>query len=323
MSDTSSRKLHIDLLRVIACLGVIAVHTTSTYSRFCSGCVTLFFVLSGASWLTKDVIDIKVLWNKYIKRLVIAFLFWSLIYDVYQFIILPILSKQQIDYKFVVTGLVKGPFHFWFLWVLLGIYLAMPILQRIAADRGLLIYITSILFILSVFIPYLQEISILGWTVELTNYIGWSGFLYAFYFLLGGLLEKIEKKWIRKVYVIISLCFINVITFILLFLGYPLGFHRVFETLWMMSGFLLVKSTCINMIYNSDSKIAKIASCTFGIYCIHVLLSLLCRLSFNDWMSEMIDNIWISDAIRYILVTTVSFGLVYLLKKVPIVRKLF
>ena len=88
----SGRVLYLDGLRVFAIVAVIMVHVTCMfytnsetsnwyaayfYGSFVRWCVPVFCMISGALFLTKQELSVKDLYLRYIKRIVLAFLFWS------------------------------------------------------------------------------------------------------------------------------------------------------------------------------------------------------------------------------------------------------
>lgn len=95
------RKIYIDIIRVIATFAVIITHVCSFkwygtdvnsfhwqclnfFSSITRWCVPIFVMISGVFFLepTKEII-IKKIYSKYILRIVIALLFWSVFYAFY------------------------------------------------------------------------------------------------------------------------------------------------------------------------------------------------------------------------------------------------
>ena len=94
-----NRIVYIDFLKLIAVFGVIIIHVTAPpitkllpfgsfdwyvnfgFNRISRFSVPMFFMLSGVFFLApKKSISIKSIWVVYIKRIIIAFLFFSSIY---------------------------------------------------------------------------------------------------------------------------------------------------------------------------------------------------------------------------------------------------
>ena len=140
------RNLSLDILRILACIGVIMIHTAGspivhgfvvpgTFEY--NGCLALdalsrwsvpiFAMLTGFFMLdSSKELSIKKLFCKYILRLFTALVFWSAFYA---------LTLHKSFYPF---GSQEG--HFWYVGMCIGLYLAMPIMRMIAANERLLSY---------------------------------------------------------------------------------------------------------------------------------------------------------------------------------------
>ena len=162
VSNDSKRVFYFDALRAIAILCVVLLHVTghlgemmgyniSTIHSF-SGAfetfannffrigIALFLMISGALLLGRDW-DVKGFFSKRIPRIAKPFVFWSLIFS----IILIALSYfipsihfvnefgiSDMAMVFVNTLLCKAPGSavYWFFWMMLGVYLLMPVVNR-------------------------------------------------------------------------------------------------------------------------------------------------------------------------------------------------
>ena len=137
------RQPELDILRLLAILAVIAIHSaggltihTATFPIsvhvMIVWCVPVLFMISGRFFLDpcRDVSLRKIL-TKYVPRIVIAFLFWSIVYTVY-YVVSGIYDGLNIFG--ILSQFLEGPYHFWYLFVLIGLYLLTPFLRRIAED---------------------------------------------------------------------------------------------------------------------------------------------------------------------------------------------
>ena len=97
----NKRVIYLDVLRIIAILMMMMIHVSGGYLgglMVCSVqwniaevfqsvsrcCITLFFMISGIFFLDdKKDVTLKSLFTRNIKRIVTAFLFWSLFYAVF------------------------------------------------------------------------------------------------------------------------------------------------------------------------------------------------------------------------------------------------
>lgn len=194
-----------DLLRVIAIIAVVILHVSITEWHELSPdnprwddlavigsvlrfCVPVFFMISGALFLHPGrEVSWHTLFRKSIPRLLILFGVWSLVYaliEVYG-------PGGTRDPGELVTRVLTGHFHLWFLLALTGLYLVVPILRLVARDRRAAWYFVMLAIPFGFVFPLLERIPVAGPvlaevldTVKLQLVLGYSA-----YFLLGYLLS--------------------------------------------------------------------------------------------------------------------------------------
>jgi surface polysaccharide O-acyltransferase-like enzyme len=142
--------------------------------------VPIFVMLTGFFMINpqKDI-SIKSLLSKNILRIFVALCFWSLFYAF-------TLNKQMLP-----LGSQEG--HFWYLGMVIGLYLSLPILRIIAQYRKVLQYFIVVCFFLMVY-------KFLGLFIELPIYnLDYSIFAdYVGYCLLGYYLKDINYTFKLK-----------------------------------------------------------------------------------------------------------------------------
>ena len=158
----SARNISLDLLRIVATLAVVMLHTAkrvwynipvSTSGWYVSNiylsavrwAVPVFVMISGALFLTREI-DIKKLYRTNILRMVTAFIFWSLFYAWLWWM-------EGLDAKEAVKLFIQGNFHLWFLPMIMGIYMALPILKKITESKNLTRYFLLLSFIFAFVVP--------------------------------------------------------------------------------------------------------------------------------------------------------------------------
>ena len=142
----SKRIISYDMIRIIAILSVILIHSAAKYVTsfptdsldFLFGnlfdsiariAVPLFVMLSGALLLREDkVFDFKEM-KKYVIRIFCLLYSWSFILAVFYQIVLPFFEEQTISLKALVRAFLFGHYHQWYLFMIIGIYLVTPILK--------------------------------------------------------------------------------------------------------------------------------------------------------------------------------------------------
>ena len=132
------RKTYIDFLRIIAAFSVIFFHISNQdelttdvnllkifhifETRLYVG-VPLFVMISGVLFLNPERnYNIKKLYGKHIKRMSIAFLLWSPFYA------LTSCAFKSTELKDILTRIVTGHVHLWFLFMIIGLYMIVPFL---------------------------------------------------------------------------------------------------------------------------------------------------------------------------------------------------
>ncbi len=156
---SNQRTVYMDYLRVIASFAVIIIHTVSFtwytpdlqdfgWKVYClATCmsrwgVPIFVMISGALFLSRNI-PIKTLYSKYILRLISACLIWSAVFN--------FTGKGSFTAKFY--SFLEGPFHMWFVPMIIGLYICTPLLKKITADDNTTDYFLILAFIFAFFIP--------------------------------------------------------------------------------------------------------------------------------------------------------------------------
>ena len=156
------RNLNIDLIKILACFFVVALHTQRNYQLelihnpilyYISRCaVPLFLMVNGYLLLKKERIDYKYVFHK-IKNILIVILFWTFAYC-----ILDTIRKEEITNIFdifVGTFTQDGALaHLWFFWTLIIIYITLPILYKLKVfdDKNKFKKVIILMLVISVII---------------------------------------------------------------------------------------------------------------------------------------------------------------------------
>lgn len=349
------RVIWIELLRVMACIGVIGIHAGSQHfrdmpldssvwavSNFYHGinrfAVASFIMISGCLYLdSKRTWNLRRLWKRNILPIAAAYIFWQMFYAVYRIITNGTLAKgsKAALVKFMVY-ISKSYFHLWYLPMLIGLLIITPMLWEIvnsARGKQWEEYMI-VLFLVFQILPYTINYFPLPWkdhimdilqTVQpemVTGYIG--------YFILGHYLShyEVSKKLEYLVYVLgvililaaIGLCYISSQKS-----GKPIQSFYENYTLagffWGSSFFLFSKNHVSKIKWNEkqEKRICYLGSCTFGIYLIHALIrDILHRIGID---SMMISNTAIAIPLLITMIFVLSLAAVMIIKKIPRVSK--
>ncbi len=346
-----NRIFYADVLRVIAIIAVIILHNASDYvpeygkiplSYWWAGaiynglarfCVPMFVILSGAFLLKKNKeVTIQEVFSKRIPKILIPLIFWSIVYVVYEN------SMMEDGWKNfhlwdTLSTFYQGPviYHFWFLYMLIGVYLIYPILNVfISAAKEIHIRYFLIMWIITnTFFGLIETMYGLSIGIELNSFTGYAG-----YFLLGYYLTNFTftTKQLNVFYflAVLSLIFSTIMPYLLIKCQVAHA-SEITESdftpdiiLAVMGLYLWMKNRSFRAVPSSLSYkiIGLISMESFGIYLIHVLIM---EYAFTDDKpySEFFSNlhpVWgIPLKAGVILVT--SFLIVRAIRYIPVLKK--
>lgn len=308
------RIVYLDILRILATVGVICIHS-GLENIFT---VELFIMISGAVWLSKSgAINLKRLYSQNILRIVTAFCFWSSFYAILHALILPHLGWPPLSVKETIVVLIQGRYHLWFCYLIVGIYIGLPFFKLISENECLLKYFLGVTYIFALVVPCLQNIPSLEWTSWMTGIINWGGFLYAFYFMTGYFLLKIQQREKKQVSCVIYL--FGIVSVICRWFQVAGEFSVVFLCGRVLMIFLLCReiSECCNIGRRICRIIGKGAEMCFGVYLIHDFYLTV----YDCFIGKGFGLKTGEGIVRAAFAAVVSFGTVWLLRKVPVFRK--
>ena len=176
----SDRLYYFDCLRIFALIIVIFVHTAAQkwlevdvrsfewnvfnlYDGLARGGSAIFVMISGALFLGRDR-PLGTIYRKHLLRVVIAFAFWSAVYTVVERARgIEALYDWGKGAEVSVTWFqhfMRGHYHMWFLYMIAGIYLIVPLLRKIVETDFLRNYFLLLAVVFAVAIP--QAVFVIG-----------------------------------------------------------------------------------------------------------------------------------------------------------------
>lgn len=334
------RIFYLDVLRVLATFGVITIHvsaqnwySTDIYSyewnmfnifdSLTRWAVPVFVMISGVLFLdnTKPL-NLKKLYTQNILRLVSAFVFWSLVYAVY----------HGGSMHAIIRNFLSGPYHMWFLPMMVGLYIIIPILRKITENECVMRYFLLAALVFTFIIPAMLQIPYLSYLRKLYENVNFHITLgYSCYFVCGYYLNKKEIVKAKRIWIY---CF-GLIGFVLtVFLsvwgsrnqGEPYGafFDNFFITVMLESiaVFVFIKSRWSKKIHIDErfrNIICALAKYSFGIYLVHVLvIEILQNVVGLDTLSF---NAGLSVPIITIIIFSISLAISAIFYHIPFLRK--
>lgn len=352
MNPINQRVLYMDYLRVLATLAVVVLHiasqnwasvpiTTAYWQVFnaADSCVRwavpIFVMISGALFLDpQKEIDTKKLYTKNILRMITVFIFWSALYAYDKWVNGEILKKS-------IMAFVEGHYHMWFIVMIIGLYILVPILRKITESQKITEYFLIVCGVMTFLLPQLiQWITIfeVPHTIDLMKSVSYSfnnfyfhfSLGYVYYFILGCYLahRDIKKPLQYIIYAlgILGAVFTVVMSYqysmkigtasILFYADNSLNAFAMVVAVFTFGKYVLSK---INLGKKGTDILLKLSKYCLGIYLIHPFV----MQKLYQWFA--IDTLafhpYLSVIAMTVMVFTVSAVISALLNLIPVVKK--
>ena len=286
----------LDWLRVFALLAVVVQHTASQhwydtdvngaawrcFNVFCSVTqwdVPVFVMISGALFLGREI-PVRRICSRYVLRMAAAFCFWSAVYAA--------VGALGSGTSGLLTALILGPYHLWFLFTITGLYLCLPFLRPVAADDGRTRYFLLLALVFAFVLPTLEILvrdfgseALIGrfgaammnvGQMRMYTVLGYGG-----YFVLGYWLSRIELNRRQRI-VIYALGILGALATIRLDLTVALRTQQPCDnyygrfTLGVLLEALAVFTLFQYAHLRSNAAVRRLSEWTFGAYLVHLLL---------------------------------------------------
>lgn len=348
------RVVYFDYLRVFAIIAVIVLHVSAQlwtsfegrefewqiYNIFNSITrwgVSVFLMISGVLFLSRDI-EIKTIYKKYIPRMVVSYFVWSAIYAAFApKSILVTDLKNSFSLKEFITTTFEGAVHLWFIPMIVGVYMCLPLIRQFVVSKKLLNYYLLLGFIFAYAVPqvvyltkdfttgFLQEVLLSVHTlISDMNIRIVVGFVYIF--VLGYFIAQTDftKKQRRIIYVLGALSF-----FFTVFLNGLAGWKSnapstnylqtftinvLFEA---VSVFVLFKYMKLNN-EKLNSFMSELSKYSFGAYLVHILV--LSTFRFWGFRADSFNPVYCVPLLALSTIV-VSFTISFLLNKIPFINK--
>lgn len=343
------REAIFDYLRILAAFFVIMIHVSADYIGKQAGpemlswnvavaydviarfSVPLFFMVSGRFLLDPDysLTGEKIVAK--IGRLLVALLFWSFIYYMLNHALSGtslILATSRYDSPF--EQLLVGEYHLWFLWVLIGLYLAAPLMRRITEEKKATIWFVFLFAVFQIAVPMIEHIPNIGGvisriddTMQMKMVVGYSGF-----YILGYALYRFQ---IRKQYRV-AIYLAGIVSVFLscwaIIHNSKMEGHPVLLEMDYLHPLVIMASIAVYLVaitfackwpeLGNNTGITSLSSHSFGIYLTHVIfVTLACTYHLMWWIHPLI-----SIPVNTTLIMIMSCCFTWLIRKVPYIGKL-
>jgi len=340
-SNPSSTNIsYIDSLRIAACFFVVFAHVAGgsadgfrPFSRawwvckglffLCSWTIPVFVMISGALLLNRSQPSIRAFYRRRINRIGVPLVFWTVFY----LGVRVVLDQESLTVSQGLDLLLQGQayVHLWFFYMIAGLYLVTPFLQILVKHLSTpqcLILATLILVAADVF--HLCNVMVWGMPSNVfTMFVPFIG-----YFLLGHLIHHKWPKghlpgtWIiggTAISILYLLCLAR--PFIRIegqqFGIFLFGFFSAPTAFMAIAVYWAFREACSKPL---GPRLKHLASCTLGIYLVHLLMLKLMQILLAKEGSD--QDLWIGLVFGTLIAFGLSYGLISILKKLPFVRRI-
>jgi surface polysaccharide O-acyltransferase-like enzyme len=218
------RLLWADLIRVYAIAAVVLLHCqavpntrfgeipmswwwqTNIYNAFVCTCIPLFVMLSGALLLTQEQSDLGSFFRKRAIKMLIPLPAWTLVY----FAWCKYVWRQDIGigdfFGQFVWGMTKPVFpHLWFMYLIISLYLLVPILRVYFAhaSRSSQLYFAALWLVASAVNPVLERHFGVQIGYYLTPFYGYVGYLLLGATMLRYLPDRVGSCWLAVCWAVV------------------------------------------------------------------------------------------------------------------------
>lgn len=337
-----TNKEQISYLRAISSLAIVVLHfafsavltgksDTTKFNLFISNSISnmlmwavpCFVMVTGLLLLNPEKeIGYKKLFKNYIFRMVALLIAFSLIYKMFD----TYMNGEAISINVFLSGLWKaitgtGWAHLWYIYMVISIYLTLPIYRRfiVGCKKNTdIIYFMIILLVFASAVPLLKYLDInLGFYIQITT-------IYSFYLVCGYAIGKGKVK--------LSIPLSWVLLFVTLILNVGITYVKwiygnekidIFNNYYSI--IIVIQSISVFNIFMNikkkrgfiDKILLSLDKHSLGIYLVHMIFI---RWLFRYRKFNAFDNGIVS--IGYLLcIIIVSYIFVFIIKKIPFIKK--
>lgn len=349
-----SRTIYFDYLRAFATVAVITIHVSAMhwysgdvtsvnwnllnfYNGITSWAVPVFVMISGALFLNNNKqISILSLYTKNIKRIVCCYIFWSAIYTVNQL-------AMGMTMKNAILYFIRGNYHLWFLFMIVSLYIIIPLLRKITASFEITKYFLILALVFTFIFPRTFQLlimfdiphtaSLLDAFLDAGADFNWHITLgYSSYFILGYYLSTAEfsKNQLRIIYIFGIAGFLGVFGLSAIhsiYVGTPsshfLGAFSISMLLESTVVFVAGKHTLSSIRENSALHriLSQISRYSFGIYLSHAMIIEKLEMWLNFCAISFTPLLAVPAVVLSVL--CISLAITFVLDKIPLVKKNF
>lgn len=348
MNKIFDRDIRYDCLRIFAAAMVVFLHVSASawyslspsdfnwkimnfYDCLVRGAVPLFFMLSGAFLLKKEI-SIKKLYLGKILPLTVIYFVWSTLYAIDTIGIGNIASIGIVDF---VNEILNSHFHLWFIPVLIGTYVLQPILHSFVNFKNgkYVIYYLICFLVLGILHPTLIEVfPSCQMLIVFLNKFSAELFSYCGYIILGYYLANMKRFKIKPIVAIVFYLITVIISALFAQLvsvknGKPISFlyGNFMLPVFIEAVLLFICFQNFNFkCYTSERFkifIFRVSTLTMGVYLLHPFVIKVLDTYFNLRSLSFLPIISIPFIV--VICFVICLAVTFLMSKIPLIRRLW
>ena len=318
---------NIDLLRVVCALAVVAIHVVTAPAAMYNGdlpsallrilniihslgnpAIPLFFIMTGYCLIKKEKCTYKYCLIHVLKYVAVLFTVGLFFAFLEEYFMAGTINSGMFPRS--VLRIVRGDgwAHMWFIYAIIGVYLVMPVIHtffKMGGNGG--IVLTGLLFLFTIFLPAFGDGARVGIDFPFGGYL--------FYVCYGCLVAKMDIN--RAIRIVAALAVVVGVCIIIFYGEGPGGYKSPVICMIAVSVFAVFDA--INIAERRFLRV--IAVCTWGCYLIHPFFINFILKVFKIDMLSFLPGLKLLGL--WSIVSIISIGTTYLLRKVPLVKMLF
>lgn len=340
-----NRIVYVDILRIFATFSVVLLHVAAGnwgnavigtfdwkvfnfYDSLVRFGVPIFVMVSGMFLLNPNKkISYKDMYSKYILRIVITFISWSLLYAIYNNLI----NYDTFNFEVFKNSFIFGHYHMWYLYMIVGLYVITPLIRNIANDKTAIEYFLLLSLIFTSLLPItvkvfnLVDLNLFIKKIDLSFTFGYVGYYIGGYYFSNYELTKQKRNIIYLLGVLGFICTYVFTDIISLKTGkadstfYSYFAPNVLFVSIAVFIFFKYEVSKINVNKRGVKVINILSDCSFRIYLVHDFFNIfLLQLGFNTLKFNPI----LSVPFAAIVVFTGSLIISFIIGKTPFLKRI-
>lgn len=346
-AGTENRIVYYDFLRIIAICAVIVLHVSAQnfthagvdtlqwqafnlYDSIVRWGVPVFVMISGALFLEGEH-SIEKLYKRNVARIVMSFVFWSLLYAIKNML------YTHCGWKAALKQFLAGQGHMWFLFMIVGLYMIVPLVKPIVKFVELTKYFLLLSLAFTFVVPQAINLVSLRYP-SISSFVNsiWSKVYFHFtlgfvcYFVCGYFLSKadLSKKTRGTIYFLAICGFISTIVgtaWISISQQKPnvmlYDYFSITVMLEALGIFVFVKDRFDGREIGQKAErvLVLLSKYSFGVYLVHILV--LDELARIFGLNTLSFNPLLSVPVISAIVIVVSFAISAALNHIPLLKK--